>query len=87
MAQDTLNSLIQVMFTLSLPEQKRVIAEMQANVRKLSAQTIEDSVRKQLIANAEEGIDEIERGECYTNDEMLERMNERIEERPYIMAV
>ena len=86
MAQETLNSLIQVMFTLSLPEQKRVIAEMQANVRKLSAQAIDESVRKQLIANAEEGIAEIERGEYFTNEEVLERMNQRLE-RSYAMAV
>ena len=86
MAQETLNSLIQVMFTLSLPEQKRVIAEMQANVRKLSAQSIDESVRKQLIANAEEGIAEIERGDYFTNEEVLERMNQRLE-RSYAMAI
>ena len=86
MAQETLNSLIQVMFTLSLPEQKRVIAEMQANVRKLSAQGIDESVRKQLIANAEEGIAEIERGDYFTNEEVLERMNQRLE-RSYAMAI
>ena len=86
MAQETLNSLIQVMFTLSLPEQKRVIAEMQANVRKLSSQGVDESVRQQLIASAEEGIAEIERGEYFTNDEVLDRMNERLE-RSYAVAV
>ena len=84
MAQETLNSLIQVMFTLSLPEQKRVIAEMQANVRRLSH--VDESIRQQLIASAEEGIAEIERGEYFTNDEVLERMNERLE-RSYAVAV
>ena len=84
MAQETLNSLIQVMFTLSLPEQKRVIAEMQANVRRLSH--VDESICQQLIASAEEGIAEIERGECYTNEEVLERMNERLE-RSYAVAV
>ena len=86
MAQETLNSLIQVMFTLSLPEQKRVIAEMQANVRKLSSRGVDESVRQQLIASAEEGIAEIERGEYFTNDEVLDRMNERLE-RSYAVAV
>ena len=84
MAQETLNSLIQVMFTLSLPEQKRVIAEMQANVRRLSH--VDESIRQQLIASAEEGIAEIERGEYFTNDEVPERMNERLE-RSYAVAV
>ena len=86
MAQETLNSLIAVMMTLSLSEQKRVIAEMQANVRKLSAQGVDESVRQQLIASAEEGIAEIERGECYSNEEVLERMNERLEH-SYAVAV
>ena len=86
MAQETLNSLIQVMFTLSLPEQKRVIAEMQANVRKLSSRGVDESARQQLIASAEEGIAEIERGEYFTNDEVLDRMNERLE-RSYAVAV
>ncbi len=86
MAQDTLDSLIQVMFTLSLPEQKRVIAEMQANVRRLSSTGVDESVRRQLIASAEEGVAEIERGECFTNEEVLERMNERLE-RSYDEAV
>ena len=86
MAQETLNSLIQVMFTLSLPEQKRVIAEMQANVRKLSSQGVDESGRQKLIASAEEGIAEIDRGECYTNEEVLERMNERLDH-SYAVAV
>ena len=86
MAQETLNSLIQVMFTLSLAEQRRVIEAMQANVQKLSAQEINESVRQQLIAGAEEGIAEIERGECFTNEEVLDRMNQRIE-RAYVTAV
>ena len=80
MAQETLNSLIQVMFTLSLPEQEKVIAEMQANVRRLSSLGVSDSVREHLIASAEEGITEIKRGECFTNEEVFERMNERLEQ-------
>ena len=86
MAQETLNSLIQVMFTLSLPEQEKVIAEMQANVRRLSSQRVSDSVREHLIASAEEGIMEIKRGECFTNEEVLGRMSERLEQ-SYAMAL
>jgi len=86
MAQETLNSLIAVMFTLSLPEQKRVIAEMQANVQRLSSQGADGPACQKLIASAEEGIAEIECGECYSNEEVLERMNERLE-RSYAVAV
>ena len=86
MAQETLNSLIQVMFTLSLPEQKLVIEKMQANVEQLSAANVDESIRQQLIAQAEEGIAEIERGECFSNEEVLERMNQRLEHN-YAMAI
>ena len=86
MAQETLNSLIQVMFTLSLPEQERVIAEMQANVKRLSMENASDSVRQQLIQNAEKGIAEIENGEYLTNEEVQSRMNDRLE-RAYAVAV
>ena len=84
MAQETLKSLIAVMLTLSVQEQEQVIAELQANVRQLNH--VDESIRQQLIATAEEGIAEIERGECYSNDEVLERMNQRLE-RKYVVAV
>ena len=84
MAQETLKSLIAVMMTLSVREQEQVIAELQANVRKINH--VDESIRQQLIANAEEGVAEIQRGECYTNDEVLERMNQRLEHK-YAVAV
>lgn len=84
MAQETLNSLIAVMKTLSVQEQEQVIYELQNNVRQMSH--VDESVCQQLIANAEEGIAEIQRGEYYTNDEVLERMNQRLEHR-YAVAV
>ena len=79
MAQETLKSLIAVMLTLSVAEQEQVIAEMQKNVRQLRQPS--DAVKQGLIANAEAGIAEIERGEYYTNDEVTARMNQRIERR------
>ena len=84
MAQETLKSLIAVMMTLSVREQEQVIAELQANVRQINH--VDESIRQQLIANAEEGIAEIQRGEYYTNDEVLERMNQRLEHK-YAVAV
>ncbi len=72
------------MLTLSVQEQEQVIAELQANVRQMNH--VDESTRQQLIATAEEGIAEIERGECYSNDEVLERMNQRLE-RKYVVAV
>ena len=84
MAQETLKSLIAVMMTLSVQEQEQVIYELQNNVRQMNH--VDESVRQQLIASAEEGITEIQRGEYYTNDEVLERMNQRLEQR-YAVAV
>ena len=84
MAQETLKSLIAVIMTLSVQEQEQVIAELQANVRQIGH--VDESIRQQLIASAEEGIAEIQRGEYYTNDEVLERMNQRLEHK-YAVAV
>ena len=84
MAQETLKSLIAVMMTLSVQEQEQVIYELQNNVRQINH--VDESIRQQLIASAEEGIDEIQRGEYYTNDEVFERMNQRLEHR-YAVAV
>ena len=84
MAQETLKSLIAVMMTLSVQEQEQVIFELQNNVRQMNQ--VDESIRQQLIADAEEGIAEIQRGEYYTNDEVLERMNQRLEQR-YEVAV
>jgi hypothetical protein len=84
MAQETLKSLIAVIMTLSVQEQEQVIFELQNNVRKMNH--VDESVRQQLIASAEEGIAEIQRGEYHTNDEVLERMNQRMERR-YAFAV
>jgi len=84
MAQETLKSLIAVIMTLSVQEQEQVILELQNNVRQINH--VDESVRQQLIASAEEGIAEIQRGEYYTNDEVLERMNQRLERR-YAVAV
>ena len=84
MAQETLKSLIAVIMTLSVQEQEQVIAELQANVRQIGH--VDESIRQQLIAGAEEGIVEIQRGEYYTNDEVLERMNQRLEHK-YAVAL
>ena len=61
MAQETLKSLIAVMMTLSVQEQEQVIFELQNNVRQMNH--VDESVCQQLIANAEEGIAEIQRCE------------------------
>jgi predicted transcriptional regulator len=85
MAQETLKSLIAVIMTLSLQEQRQVISELQDNVR-LHSSKIDEATRQQLIASAETGIEEIQRGEFFTNDEVLAMMNQRVEQQ-YEMTV
>ena len=84
MAQETLKSLIAVMLTLSIQEQEQVIEEMQNNLRLLRQPN--EATKQQLIARAESGIEQIQQGEFYTNDEVVERMNQRLEHK-YAMAV
>ena len=84
MAQETLKSLIAVMMTLSVQEQEQIIFELQNNVRQMNH--VDEAIRQQLIASAEEGIAEIQRGECFTNDEVFDKMNQRLEHR-YTVSV
>ena len=85
MAQETLKSLIAVIMTLPLNEQKQVVFELQANIDR-QASEVDPEIRRQLIASVEEGEAEIERGEYYTHEEVLEMMKQRIESR-YAVAV
>jgi len=78
MAQETLKSLIAVIMTLPLNEQKQVVFELQANIDR-QALEVDPEIRRQIIASVEEGEAEIERGEYYTHEEVLEMMKQRIE--------
>jgi hypothetical protein len=85
MAQETLDSLIQVMFTLSLPEQVKVIERMQDHVY-LQTCDFDPLTKERLKARAEEGIAQIKRGECLAHEEVMQRVNQRIE-RNYVAAI
>ena len=85
MAQETLKSLIAVIMTLPLNEQKQVVFELQANIDR-QALEVDPEIRRQIIASVEEGEAEIERGEYYTHEEVLEMMKQRIESK-YAVAV
>ena len=71
MAQETLDSLIQVMFTLSLPEQVKVIERMQANVRRLSQESVTPYTKEEIDARLDEAERDIEEGRYYTTDEVF----------------
>ena len=72
------------MLTLSVQEQEQVIAEMQNNLRLLRQP--DESTRQQLIARAEAGIEEIQRGEYLSNDEVLARMQQRVAQKHAVMV-
>ena len=79
MAQETLNGLLQyVLITLPLDDQVWFAQQMEENIRRKQTE-VDDRIRQQLIASAEKGVAEIERGECFTNEEVLARMNQLVE--------
>ena len=71
MAQETLDSLIQVMFTLSLPEQVKVIERMQANVQRLSQESVAPYTMEEIDARLDEAERDIEEGRYYTTDQVF----------------
>ena len=71
MAQETLDSLIQVMFTLSLPEQEKVIERMHANVRRLNRESVAPYTMEEIDARLDESERDIEEGRYYTTEEVF----------------
>ena len=71
MAQETLDSLIQVMFTLSLPEQEKVIERMQANVRRLYNESVAPYTMEEIDARLDESERDIEEGRFYSTEEVF----------------
>ena len=71
MAQETLDSLIQVMFTLSLQEQVKVIDRMQANVRRLTQESVTPYTMEEIDARLDEAERDIEEGRYYTTDQVF----------------
>ena len=70
MAQETLNSLIAVIMTLSVQEQEQVISELQANVKGLS-QTHTSYTMEEIEARLDESERDIEEGRYYTTEEVF----------------
>lgn len=71
MAQETLDSLIQVMFTLSLSEQEKVIERMQANVRRLNREAVTPYTMEEIDARLDESELDIEEGRYYSTEEVF----------------
>ena len=70
MAQETLNSLIAVMMTLSVQEQEQVISELQANVRDLREAPAPYTM-EEINARLDESECDIEEGRFYTTEEVF----------------
>ena len=71
MAQETLDSLIKVMLTLSLPEQERVVAEMQANIQRLNRDAVAAYTMEEIDARLDESERDVEEGRYYTTEEVF----------------
>ena len=70
MAQETLNSLIAVMMTLSVQEQEQVISELQANVKSLS-ETPAPYTMEEIDARLDESERDIEEGRVSSFDSIF----------------
>ncbi len=83
MAQETLNSLIAVMMTLSLQEQEQVVLELQDNINRHSGKyqpTEEQKTRLRLaFREAQEGK--------MVSQETAHRMMDEFEQTPFATAV
>ncbi len=83
MAQETLNSLIAVILTLSLPEQEQVVIRLQDNIKHLSGKfqpTEEQQARlRQAYREAQEGK--------VISQEAAHQMMEEFEQTQYAVAV
>lgn len=83
MAQETLNSLIAVMKTLSFQEQEQVIIELQDNIIRHSAKYEPSEEQKARLRLA---YQQAQAGEVYSQEE-AHRMMDEFEQAEYAMAV
>ena len=71
MAQETLKSLIAVIMTLSVQEQKQVITELQENIDKLNQVDITPYTMQEIDAQLDEAERDIEEGRYFTTEEVF----------------
>ena len=73
MAQDTINRLVAVMFTLSLQEQEFIVEQIQKNIslEKERQQRLEGKpyTWDELRTRVQEALDQYHRGEYYSDEE------------------
>ncbi len=74
----TYSQVLNMACMLPLKDKKKLIHDMQVNIAKENAaddiDMIDTLVREQLLESVLEGEREIDRGECYTQEEALEMM-------------
>jgi len=74
----TYSQVLNMACLLSLNDKKRLIHDMHVSIAKENAaddlDMIDMLVREQLLESVQEGEREIDRGECYTQEEALEMM-------------
>ena len=71
MAQETLDSLIQVMLTLSVQEQKQVISALQKHIRHASKRSLAPYTMEEIDARLDEAERDMEEGRYFTTDEVF----------------
>ena len=85
MAQETLDSLVQVIFTLPIEEREYVISRLQNGVDNVQEDDLSDfsdaereAVETYLVQRAENAVKRIDAGHYLTHDQALEQMNQYI---------
>jgi hypothetical protein len=88
MAQETLDSLIQVIFTLPMAEQEQVVMRLQENIDRVQNSELDglsaeekDALETYLVQRAESAVERISQGHYCTHEEAKQKMNQYIQER------
>ena len=82
MAQETLDSLVQVIFTLPIEEREYVISRVQDNIERAEEEvwselsvSEQEAVETYLVQRAESAAKRIEAGHYLTHEQAMEQMN------------
>jgi len=85
MAQETLDSLVQVIFTLPLEDRAYVISRLQNDVDNVQEDDMSDlsdaerdAVEAYLVQRAENAVKRMEAGQYLTHEQVMEQMNQYV---------
>lgn len=85
MAQETLDSLVQVIFTLPIEDREYVISRVQNNIEREEEEmwsglsvSEREAVESYLVQRAESAVQRMEAGHYLTHEQAMEQMNQYV---------